>query len=199
MQFWKAKCNHRNGTPNEKLKCYQYLFFEQFGQSHLYNLRLLYFFLLWEFIKISVFNGNYWAQQHRALQFTSFFANLIATPFLDLFFCSWNSSFPQLLLHFYCVVIYFSNNSGFNTISWGDMNSALSFLKTSSPCRNANVSCGDLLFNFFLLYEFMWFSINWMSFSCVRSSKLVPFGSIRRINSWLFSIAPFSNGDDGLQ
>ena len=36
--------------------------------------------------------------QHGALQFTNFFANLIATPLFDLFFYPWNSSFPQLLL-----------------------------------------------------------------------------------------------------
>jgi len=52
---------------------------------------------------------------------------------------------------FSLALFYLCNNSGFKIMSWGDINSAPSLLKISSPCKNATVSYGDLLFSFFLL------------------------------------------------
>jgi hypothetical protein len=87
-------------------------------------------------------------QQSRALQFTSFFANLIATHFLTYSFhkSTFSSAVTMLLL----ALFYARSNSGFNIISWGGIHSAPSLFKISSPCKNANVSYGDLLFSFFL-------------------------------------------------
>ena len=119
------------------------------------------FYLLFVEVRFTFFimEGIFWYSKIEYCNLPVFSQTLLQPNYQSYSFFI-KSIIPSAFITLFITLFYFCNNSGFKIIAWGGISSASNLLKTSSPCRNANASYGDLLFSFFLPYEFMWFSIS---------------------------------------